>query len=143
MRKRMLELANIALLLAATLSLAHLSYRLYQMRPRPPIEGLVPIPCGHILLESQADYVAVLTKDLLKREGELPSDQRELTRLISNRAKELGYDWPGDYKINSNGQICDCFGEPFEITAGDDRVTVTSPSTLTYHFARNVPMIQQ
>jgi hypothetical protein len=143
MRGRILGIANLILLLAATVSVAHLGYWLYNLRPRPPITGLVPIPCGDVLLRSQADYLAVLSQDLIKKGGGLPGDNREITRLISNHAKELGYDWPGEYKIGSNGEICDCFGRPFEINVGQDRVTVTSPSMLTYSFARNAPIRQE
>lgn len=137
MCKKLLEVGNMVLLLVTVFSVAHLAYWTYEERARSPITGLVPITCGDILLESQADYLAVLSQDVIKKEGRLPNDRREVARLISDRAKKLGYNWPGDYKINSNGEICDCFGQPFQITVEQDRVTVTSPSMLTYSFARN------
>ena len=135
MGKGVCKAANAILLLATALSLGHLAFWLYITRPRPPVIGSIPLQFREDRLGPKAYLLAVLCQELINKRGELPKDPRELTRVISDRAKELGNDWPGEYKINSAGEICDSFGQPFQISVRKDRVIVTSPSLLTYYFA--------
>ena len=133
MVKRVLHLVNVVLLITVVLMAGELLYRWNQLRPRT-VYGVVPLDCGDVL-DSDAHYLALICAAVIKQEGSLPHDSREASRMIADNAAKLGFTWPGNFQINSAGQICDCVGRPFQISVLPDRITITSDSLYGYYFA--------
>jgi hypothetical protein len=132
MRNRTLKLTNYGLLIGMLGLVAHAihTWRAYA----PTLLVNPPIQCGDVP-DSDADYLARIIQAVIKAKGPLPSgDPIGATHVISENASALGFTWPSDYKINGAGLICDCKGEPYEISILADRVIVTSPSLYSFYF---------
>jgi hypothetical protein len=131
---------NIVLAIVAAISIAHGWYS--GAKNSPTIVVNPPIECGpdYIVEElavsgSQAHYVAIICQAVIESMGSLPVTPRDKTQAIITQSKKWGQEWPGDYKINSADELCDCYGKPFQIEAFRDRVSVTSDSCFAYYFA--------
>lgn len=137
MRRSFLILANSILLATAFASIGHFLFRWNQLRPEILINP--PLECGEFMISGQAHYLAIICQGVIEAHGSLPENPIEAARTISSHAAELGFTWPGDYKTNSAGELCDCSGEPFQISVSADRVAVTSSSLDTFYFAGLYP----
>jgi hypothetical protein len=133
MAKPLLRILNTMLLIVAVPMIGEVAYKWNKLRPRT-VYGVVPVDCGDVL-DSDAQYLALVCAAVINQEGSLPQDPREESRMIADNASKLGFTWPGNFQLNSAGQICDCAGKPFQISVFADRVAVTSDSLYGYYFA--------
>jgi hypothetical protein len=133
MRQQQQALANIILILICGATIGHLVFRWQMSRPQLVVNP--PVQCVD-RMDTSAHYLAsVAAAVMIKSHGPLPGESASAARAISEEAKSSGYEWPGDFKINDLGQICDCNGQPFQILVSRDRVTVTSPFLYSFYFA--------
>ena len=125
---------NCILLVAAVVSTAHVAFRWNQLRFR--LASNDPLSeCSNDTISSQASYLALVCRGVLKSRGSLSSDPRELGRQLADSAPKLGFTWPSRFMFSPAGAVLDCSGEPFQITIASDRITVTSASLDCFYFA--------
>jgi hypothetical protein len=133
MRTRAVSLINTALLVITILAFAFLVHDWDTFRLRT-VYGVVSVPCADVL-DSDAQYLALICAAVISHGGSIPQNPREASRLIADNSAKLGFTWPGNFQINSAGRISDCADRPFEIVVLTDRVQVTSDSLYGYYFA--------
>jgi hypothetical protein len=110
----------------------HIAYRWHQSSSRVVTN---PAPeCGNIV-DLEAHSLALIYQAVIKQIGPLPENTAQAAKVIAANAETLGFAWPDDFRINSKGEICDCAGEPFQVSISADRVAVTSASLYGYYFA--------
>jgi hypothetical protein len=135
-----IALLNVVLAIMAAISIAHGWY--WGAKYRPHIVVNPPIECGpdHVVEEFQLGFVeqwlAIVAQNVISKKGQLPANSRELSRVLADQASEWGNKGLGDdVKINSDGEMFDCWEKPIHVSISADRVSVTSDSSLTYYFA--------
>lgn len=133
MRHIWLRWCNIALLAVSVLAIGHFIYRWNEIHPRTVIEDSAP-DCSEAL-DSDAHYLALICQAVIDVKGQLPKDPIEVSHVIADNAANLGFTWPNNFKTTPTGQICDCAGNPFDISVVSDRVSVTSEALYGYYFA--------
>src|SRR4051812_13567238 len=114
MANRFLRIFNTILLVATVLAAVELIYKWYKLQPRT-VYGVFPVQCPDAL-DFDAHYLALICQAVIKEKGSLPKDSAQVARVIAENASRLEFTWPNNFKINAAGQICDCTGQPFQIS---------------------------
>jgi hypothetical protein len=127
------RLLNKVLLVICALSMGHLAWWWNKFRPRIMF-GHAAVECADTVAGDAYD-LAQICRAIIHKIGPLPTDPAKRGRVISENAETLGFTWPNDFKINANGEICDCAGQPFQILVARDRVAISSTSLYAFYFA--------